>query len=201
MLAQTFASGTFRVVDHDIDEPPRIDDLMKMPAPLSDILTAELDGAQGSLRVPATEILLAALGRAISRTLGDGVVAVDVAEQGRSVPLTCAPERVTSATDLLALVHRTLAGVPVAPRSAATNPSDVLLSCGGSERPARETGHALELWAYRADGVLQLDWWYDVRRVEEYTVEELAEQFPLALIEMTSEAMSPVGPEFAAVAG
>ena len=41
---------------------------------------------------------------------------------------------------------------------------------------------------YRTDGLVQLDWWYDTRSFEPYTVEELAEQFPLALIELTSEA-------------
>ena len=41
---------------------------------------------------------------------------------------------------------------------------------------------------HRADGLVQLDWWYDTRSFDAYTVEELAEQFPLALIEMTSEA-------------
>ena len=45
---------------------------------------------------------------------------------------------------------------------------------------------------YRADDVVQLDWWYDTRSFDPYTVEELAEQLPLALIELTSEAMPPV---------
>ncbi len=47
----------------------------------------------------------------------------------------------------------------------------------------------LELRAYRADDLVQLDWWYDTRSFDPYTVEELAEQLPLALIELTSEAM------------
>ena len=45
---------------------------------------------------------------------------------------------------------------------------------------------------YRTDGLLQFDWWYDASRFERYTVEELAEQFPLALIEMTSDAAAPL---------
>ena len=49
--------------------------------------------------------------------------------------------------------------------------------------------HPLELRAYRADGLVQLDWWYDTRSFDSYTVEELTEQLPLALIELTSEAM------------
>jgi phthiocerol/phenolphthiocerol synthesis type-I polyketide synthase E len=61
--------------------------------------------------------------------------------------------------------------------------------------PIRETppglGHALELRAYRADGLVQMDWWYDTRRLDRHTVEELTEQFPLALIELTSEGIGP----------
>jgi hypothetical protein len=34
-----------------------------------------------------------------------------------------------------------------------------------------------------------MDWWYDARRLDAATVEELTEQFPLALIELTSEAL------------
>jgi hypothetical protein len=199
MLAHEFASADLKVIDHDTTAPPGADDLRKLSAPLSDILTAELDGAQGSLRVPTVEILLAALGPAISRTIGDGMLAVDVAGRGRSIPLTCIPLRETDATELLAMVHHTLATVPAASRRAARKPSDVLLSCGAPGRPAKGATYALELWVYRADGVLQLDWWYDSRRMDEYTVEELSEQFPLALIEVTSEAISPIGPGFAAV--
>src|SRR4051794_3369293 len=33
------------------------------------------------------------------------------------------------------------------------------------------------------------DWWYDTRSFDAYTVEELTEQLPIALIELTSEAM------------
>ena len=44
---------------------------------------------------------------------------------------------------------------------------------------------------HRAGDLLHLDWWYDTARLERYTVEELAEQFPLALIEITSDAAAP----------
>jgi hypothetical protein len=54
------------------------------------------------------------------------------------------------------------------------------------------TDRALQLSAYRRDGILHLDWWYDNRRFDDYTVAELAEQFPLALIELTSEAVGPL---------
>ena len=50
----------------------------------------------------------------------------------------------------------------------------------------------LELRAHREDELVQLDWWYDTRSFDRYTVEELAEQLPFTLIELTSEAM-PAG--------
>ena len=53
-------------------------------------------------------------------------------------------------------------------------------------------GYALELRVYRTDGLLHLDWWYDTGRFDHYTVEELSEQFPLALFDMTSDAAAPV---------
>ena len=34
---------------------------------------------------------------------------------------------------------------------------------------------------------MHLDWWYDIRSFDRSTVEELAGQFPLALIELTSD--------------
>jgi hypothetical protein len=40
--------------------------------------------------------------------------------------------------------------------------------------------------------MLHLDWWYDTTRFDHYTVEELTEQFRLALFEMTSDAVAPV---------
>ncbi len=73
-----------------------------------------------------------------------------------------------------------------APKLAALPPSEIYFSYLGTEPGLR---HALELRAYRADGLVQLDWWYDTRSFDAYTVEELVEQLPLALIELTSEAM------------
>jgi hypothetical protein len=199
MLAHDFAGASLRVVDYNVSAPPCVDDLAKLSAPLSSMLTAELDAAQRCLRLQTAEILLAALGRAISRTIGDGVAAVDLAGRDRSVPLTCTPTRETSATEMLGIVHRTLAGVAIPGRFTARTPSDILLSDVGTvpRGPTKDANYALQLWAYRNDGVLQLDWWYDVRRMERSTVEELSEQLPLALIELTSEAIPPIEPESA----
>ena len=43
-----------------------------------------------------------------------------------------------------------------------------------------------------ADGHVHMDWWYDTRRLDRYTVEEMTEQFPLALIDLTSDAVPPI---------
>ena len=83
-----------------------------------------------------------------------------------------------------------LGTVPALPSSEQRTHADI-----DPAMPVRDSrpglGHALELRAYRVDGLLHLDWWYDTRRLDRSTVEELTEQFPLALIELTSEAISP----------
>ena len=185
MLIAEFASTPLRIVDHEISDAPCAEDFAKFSAPLNSVLTAELDGAQWYLGVAGEEILLAALGLAIARTIGEGVVAVDVAGHSGAVPLSCTSAGLATATETLGAVHRTLAAVPSAPKAAAAPPSEICFSYLGTEPGLR---HALELRAYRADDLVQLDWWYDTRGFDPHTVEELAEQLPLALIELTSEA-------------
>ena len=85
-------------------------------------------------------------------------------------------------------MHRNSRRAPAAPKLAAQPPSEIYFSYLGTEPGLR---HSLELRAYRADDLVQLDWWYDTRSFDRQTIEELAEQLPLALIELTSEAMPP----------
>jgi len=191
---------TLRIVDHDIAEgtSPDLNKLSMLP---SEEVTAEVDGATEWLGVAADEILLAALGRAIARTVGDGVVAVDVTGERRwllhAIPLLCATSQQASATEMLGTVHRMLSAVSA---HATSLPSEVLVNYIGTlpagSTPMYETppglGYALELRVYRGDGLLHLDWWYDATRFDRYTIEELMEQFPLALFEMTSDAAAPV---------
>jgi hypothetical protein len=188
MSTQDFASTAFQVVDHQTAEPPQTAHLAKLSAPLTSTLTGELDGAQWYLGVATEEILLAALGLAIARTIGEGVTTVDVAGHG-AIPLTCVTAQHATQTEMLGDVVRTMAAGPTAPRLAAKPHSDVFFSYLGSEPGLR---HALELRAYRADDVVQLDWWYDTRSFDRHTVEELAEQLPFALIQLTSEAAPPL---------
>lgn len=191
-----------KVADYDVIGSAHIDDIGVLRAPMSVVLTQELDGACAAcaaLGVSVEDVLLAALGRAIARTIGQGVVCVDVG-QGRSIypiALSCVGPEQKNATEMLTHVHRT----------AATAFLDRLvfgISDDKLTQPAPEIqfvycandavrlAHALRLSTYRVGDFLALDWWYDTRSFEPYTVRELSEQFPYALIELTSEAMGPV---------
>jgi hypothetical protein len=192
-----------QVVDHDISATIRPENLARLSAPLTRMLTLELDGAQQSLGLDIDEILLAALGRTIARVIGDGIVTVDVAADGRSVALACTTVQQASATETLSDVHRTVTATRRHQLGTGLlqylhAPSEVCFNYVAAvpQSPPGETppgpAHALELRVYRTAGVLYLDWWYDIRRFHRSTVDELAEQFPLALIELTSEAVAPI---------
>lgn len=212
------AAATVRVADHDIADaaPGR---LTRLAAPLDGVLTAELDGAAAGFGLAADEILLAALGRAIARTIGEGVVSVDVVGTGHPIPLHCATAQRLDATDTLAAVHSTLTALPrhqwgpglpqsfytargtVAVQDRAHSASEIAFNDLGDLPAAPSDGpvwatrglrRVLELRVFRTDGLVHLEWWYDARRFFPSTVEELAEQFPLALIELTSEAVAPI---------
>jgi hypothetical protein len=179
-------SATSWFLDHWAPTPPRSADMATLSSSLGSVLRAELVGAQRETGAGAAQILLAALARAVARTVGGGVLTVDV-EAGEStahgVALPCAPEREVSAFDLLAAIPRALAAGTAAPA-----PTDVYFAHGPAT--TAEYRHRLEvhtrLDAELADTIF-VDWWYDTRSFDAATVDELAEQFPLALIELTSE--------------
>ena len=75
------AAATIHVVDYDTADTTRPADMVRLSTPDTEELTAELDGATEWLGVASDEILLAALARTIAKTLGDGVVPVDVASE------------------------------------------------------------------------------------------------------------------------
>ena len=178
---------------------------------------------QRVLRVATDEILLAGLGRTIARTIGDGVVAVDLEGHGRLVlkpevdlhrtrrlvhhhlPDTArvreqreydcdrdigrsspnarggaalrdraraaevrvradrAAARCPPFTRYLLLLRRHHSRAAVAGDGPCSSTMDAAM-------PMRESlpalGHAIELRMYRVYGQLQVDWWYDTRRVE-----------------------------------
>ncbi|AFM17264.1 hypothetical protein Mycch_2491 [Mycolicibacterium chubuense NBB4] len=154
-------------------------------------LTEELDGAAEWLGVQIEEILLAALGRTFGRTRGDGAVGVDVTGGHRwlchPVTLLCAASWPMGPTEMLQGAHtalKTASGRPAAQ-------SEILLNVSPAHDDAAG-GRALELRVRRADGLLHFDWLYDPARLDAYSVEEMAEQFPLALVEITSDAGAPL---------
>ncbi|AQT80391.1 hypothetical protein B1R94_15635 [Mycolicibacterium litorale] len=158
--------------------------------PLSREITAELDGAVEAAGLGIEELLLAALGRAIARTIGVGVVTVSGLTTVQPIRLCCAIESGLDANAMLTDVQQALT-----PARQVTNvPADVVFSYLGlppepSLGPLQiADGPAVGVLAYRGDGVLQMDWWYDARRLDRCTVEELAAQFRLGLIGLTSEA-------------
>ncbi|MGO9355838.1 MAG: beta-ketoacyl synthase N-terminal-like domain-containing protein [Mycobacterium sp.] len=237
---------TLRLGRQEVTDPPHADDLVKMSSVLSSALTVDVDEAQRRVRVAADEILLAALGRTIAHTVGEGVVAVDLAGHGRlvlkpdvdlhrtvgwfttiyPVPVNCVAGGNASATETLDDIHRTLDAVPhygighgllryvYAPtaRQLAAQPSpNIFFSYVGTipELPPAQgpvqfdidpvmlvseippgLGHALELRVYRSSGVLHTDWWFDTRRLETATVEDLMAQFPVALTELIQESLA-----------
>jgi hypothetical protein len=194
--------ANMQLTDYVADGRPEAADLELIAAPLSALLTLELDGAADVLGLTSDEILLAALGRAIERTIGSGAVTVDVPGYGTSVHpmvLPCAAPGQLDADEMLAGVHHALEsltvrhivhGVPDDPRSQPV--SNVLFANGSTAATRTHLGHVLELRAYRDGDVIALDWWFDARSFEPYTVQELSEQFALALIGLTSEATPPV---------
>src|SRR3979490_1118452 len=164
--AVNLAMSTLRLIDHAIAEDTSpVFDMLSTPA--SEEMTAEVDGATEWLGVAADEILLAALGRTIPRTIGGGGVAVDVTGERRwllhAIPLTCATAQQASPTEMLGTVHRMLGAVPA---NDAGLSSEIFLNYIGTlpdgTNPMYETppglGYALELRGYRTDGMLHLEW-------------------------------------------
>jgi hypothetical protein len=162
-----------------------------LSAPLSHELTAELDGAVEFAGFGVEEVLLAALGRAIARTIGVGVVTVSGLTTVQPIRLCCAEERGMDANALLTDVRDALTPA----RQLSNSPADVVFSFLGlppdpALGPLQLThGPALGVLAYRANAELQMDWWFDGRRLDRCTVEELTTQFRLGLIGLTSEAV------------
>lgn len=77
--------ATLRLADPEITDRPHSSDLTRVASVLTVDQTAEIDDARRRLGVSMEEILLAALGRTIAQTLGEGVVSVDLEGAGRTV--------------------------------------------------------------------------------------------------------------------
>lgn len=181
VLPDASGAGSW-IADHGTVGAPVASDMAAVSSALDTVLSAELHGAQTAMGCTAEELLLAALGRTVARTIGEGTVIIDVVSgpEGagfRRVGVPCVAHRALSGAELLA-----------AARPAATDrPSaDVSFAYGAGPRAGRsEHPLALHIHADTAT-TMRLDWRFDSRRFDRCTVQELAEQFPLALIEVTS---------------
>ncbi len=178
-------AGNDWLVDYVVTDPPRPTDMATLLFELDGVIEADLAGAQVALGGTDQDFLLAALGRTIARTIGDGVLAVEVADgtgQYRVANLPCDSRRDVPGDELLAGAQRALADAGRAPGSA-----DVRFAVGADGTAGQpDPGHRLTLQVHRACYAVHLDWRYDTRSFDRNTIRELAEQFAFALIEVTS---------------
>jgi phthiocerol/phenolphthiocerol synthesis type-I polyketide synthase E len=123
---------TMHLADHHVTDPPRTEDLVRLGSTLTMEQTGEIDRARRKLQFTMDEVLLAALSRTIAHTTDEGVIAVTLAGDGRSVlkpdvdpcrtvggfatiyplALNCAGRDSSHATQVLDDVHATLMAVP-----------------------------------------------------------------------------------------
>ncbi len=152
-------------------------------------LTQELDGASAALGVTADEILLAAFGRAIARTIGEGVVAVDVPGHGThrapggpglrgSAPERMPPRCWRACTARSRRCHCT--GSCTACLTIRTrNRCPTSCSRTATAEPGAARARSRTARTPRDGEVMALDWWYDARSFEPYTIEELVRAVPV----------------------
>ena len=187
----TGASGAAPwIADHVVATAAQASDMVKRSAFLDDVLSAELAGAQHALGSTIEELLLAVLGRTVARVIGGGLLTVDMDPAaddlgvvGSTLAVPCVSKRGLSGSELLAAGHGAGGG------DLRGELADIAF-CYGDMAPTPTGEHVLALHVDHQclddDRVVRLDWWYDRRSFDHHTIEELADQFPLALIEVTS---------------
>ncbi|UQX13144.1 type I polyketide synthase [Candidatus Mycobacterium methanotrophicum] len=129
---QTVTAANLKVAGDNAGEAPGVTDLARVASALTVAETTEIDDARRRLKVPIDEMLLAALSRTVATVVGEGILAVDLNGEGRSVlkpdvdlrrtvgwfttvypvALTCAAGDDSSAKQVLDDVHSTLNAVP-----------------------------------------------------------------------------------------
>lgn len=154
---------------------------------LNGVLFAEFVGAQAQLPAQPAEILLAALGTAVARTLGTGLLRLDVqtaAEPPARIAVLCDGHRGVPGEEAVAAARHALA----AGTAPGTGSADIAFRYGGTGSPATVAdGYALSVRLCEdAGAALDAEWEFDAVRFDRNTIEELADQFALALIEVTS---------------
>lgn len=183
VLPDSYGTGSW-IADYGTVGPPVAADIVTVSSALDTVLSAELHGAAIAMDCSAEELLLAALGRTVARTIGEGTLVVDVVSGPeragfRRVAVPCLGTRGLSGVELLAAAQRGVDG-------ANHRSADVSLAYGGGSRSG-QSGHALAVQLDDGtEDTMTLQWRFDSRSFDDATVQELAEQFPLALIEVTS---------------
>ncbi len=183
VLPDAYGNGSW-IADYGTVGPPAASDFALVSSELDDVLSAELHGAQIAMGCTAEDLLLAALGRTVARAIGDGVLTVDVVSGPeragyRRIGVPCVSHRGMSGPELLAVARP---GVDNGEHPSA----DMSFAYGEGPRAGR-SDHPLALHIHRdTETTMRLLWRFDSRRFDRCTVDELAEQFPLALIEVTS---------------
>lgn len=172
------------IVDYGFAGRPRPVDLATVSSSLDDVLVEELRGAQAAMGCTVEKLLLATLGRAVARTIGEGVLRVDVVggagrNDVRRIGVPCVSRRGLSGPELLAAAYPTS-------ESAGHLPADISFAFGAGPK-AHRARSPLTVHVHPGSGTTMcLQWQFDSRGFDRCTIEELAEQFPLALIELTS---------------
>ncbi|WP_166904608.1 hypothetical protein [Mycobacterium sp. DL440] len=183
VLPDTYATSSW-IADYGTAGPPVAADMATVSSSLDEVLSAELREAQIAIGCSVEELLLAALGRAVARTIGDGVLVIDVVSGPervghRRIGVACMSHRGLSGAELLDAAR---AGV-----DGGDHPSADMGFAHGEETRAGQREHPLALHIHHDSATtMRLDWRFDSRGFDHCTVDELAEQFPLALIEVTS---------------
>ena len=126
------ATGPRLQIADKADDAPGADELVRLASTLTIDGANEVDRVRRLLQFSLDEVLLGALARTLARTVGDGVAAVDLAGDGRSIlkpdvdprrtvggfstlyplRLNCVGGRGEDAISLLEDVHTSLAAVP-----------------------------------------------------------------------------------------
>ncbi|OMC34332.1 hypothetical protein A5740_00790 [Mycobacterium sp. GA-1841] len=172
------------IVDYGFAGRPRPADVATVSSSLDDVLIEELRGAQVAMGCTVEDLLLATLGRAVARTIGEGVLRVDVVggvgrHDVRQIGVPCVSRRGLSGPELLAAAYPT--------NDSSGHPSADISFAFGEGLPAHRARSPLAVHIHPGpETTMCLQWRFDRRGFDRCTIEELAEQFPLALIELTS---------------
>lgn len=176
-----------RLVDFEPSGGGRRGGWASLHTELGQVLTLELAWAGAALDLPEGVVLVAALARAIGRTIGDGEVDVVIAGVGL-VRVNCVGGPWPACAQLLGAVRDSVAGARQPGPDVQADLGFAYGSC--ADAATLPVGHLLALTVYPGAGIQNLVWSYRTDLFMRVTIEELAEQLPLALAELTAEVVA-----------